>query len=173
MTVSKGLTTDVAIFRPPGSSDKRVLVHISGTHGPEGYLGSAVQYAALKHLAATGVYKYKNRKNLNGVKLPTIVFVHALNPFGFKHHRRVNEDNVDLNRNFLTPSEWSEVRALDPNYARQIDLAHVINPTTQPTSSNQLNNIYQLVMSGYYIAKYGMHTIKTAMVAGNYINPKG
>jgi hypothetical protein len=79
-----------------------------------------VQYAALKHLAATGLYKTR-------AKLPTIVFVHALNPFGFKHHRRVNEDNVDLNRNFLTAEEWVEVKALDPNYARQvIDLSFII-----------------------------------------------
>ena len=27
-------------------------------------------------------------------------FIHALNPFGFAWLRRVNEDNVDLNRNF-------------------------------------------------------------------------
>ena len=29
-----------------------------------------------------------------------VLFVHALNPYGFSHGRRVNEDNVDLNRNF-------------------------------------------------------------------------
>jgi hypothetical protein len=29
---------------------------------------------------------------------PTIVFVHAVNPFGFANNRRVNEDNVDVNR---------------------------------------------------------------------------
>jgi len=162
----QGLTTDVAILRSGDKSDKRVLVHISGTHGPEGYLGSAVQYAALKHLAATGMYKTR-------AKLPTIVFVHALNPFGFKHHRRVNEDNVDLNRNFLTAEEWVEVKALDPNYARQVDLQHIINPTSMPSSYHQLNNIYQLVMSGYYISRYGMNTLKTAMVAGNYVNPTG
>ena len=27
--------------------------------------------------------------------------IHALNPFGFAHLRRANEDNVDLNRNFV------------------------------------------------------------------------
>ena len=30
-----------------------------------------------------------------------IVLVHALNPFGFAWRRRWNENNVDLNRNFL------------------------------------------------------------------------
>src|SRR3546814_17471906 len=30
-----------------------------------------------------------------------MLFVHAVNPFGFAHMLRVNENNVDLNRNFL------------------------------------------------------------------------
>ena len=29
-----------------------------------------------------------------------LVFIHAVNPYGFSQLRRVNEDNVDLNRNF-------------------------------------------------------------------------
>jgi len=29
------------------------------------------------------------------------VLVHAINPYGFAWTRRVNEDNVDLNRNFV------------------------------------------------------------------------
>ena len=33
------------------------------------------------------------------------VLLHALNPFGFAWRRRVNEDNVDLNRNFLLDDE--------------------------------------------------------------------
>jgi hypothetical protein len=30
--------------------------------------------------------------------LPTLVLVHAVNPVGFAKSRRVNEENVDLNR---------------------------------------------------------------------------
>ena len=30
-----------------------------------------------------------------------LVLVHANNPHGFAHQRRVNEDNIDLNRNFI------------------------------------------------------------------------
>ena len=29
-----------------------------------------------------------------------VVFLHALNPYGFSHLHRTNEDNVDMNRNF-------------------------------------------------------------------------
>ena len=31
----------------------------------------------------------------------SIVLLHASNPYGFAWGRRVNEDNVDLNRNFV------------------------------------------------------------------------
>ena len=30
----------------------------------------------------------------------SVLFYHAVNPHGFSHGRRVNEDNIDLNRNF-------------------------------------------------------------------------
>lgn len=40
LPVIDDLTTDVAIFH--GNSDS-YLLHISGTHGPEGYVGSATQ----------------------------------------------------------------------------------------------------------------------------------
>lgn len=63
-----------------------VLVLVSDTHGAEGFAGSACQLRALHEAAWTG--------------LP-VVLVHALNPFGFSHRRRVNEDNIDVNRNFV------------------------------------------------------------------------
>jgi len=81
------LATDVARF---GAADaEAVLMVNSGTHGVEGFCGSGSQIGLL----AQGVHK----------KLPrgvAMVLSHALNPHGFAHWRRVNEDNVDLNRNF-------------------------------------------------------------------------
>ncbi len=69
---------------------KRALMLISGTHGVEGYFGSGVQTGLLRDGIAKRVPK--------GVKL---IVLHALNPFGFAWDRRVNEDNADINRNFV------------------------------------------------------------------------
>jgi hypothetical protein len=69
---------------------KRALMLISGTHGVEGYFGSGVQTGLLREGLAKRIPK--------GVKL---VVLHALNPFGFAWDRRVNEDNADINRNFV------------------------------------------------------------------------
>jgi len=86
------LTIDVAIGWPQAA--RAALVVSSGLHGVEGFCGSAVQTAAMTHLADTLA-----RADVR------VVFVHALNPYGFAWLRRVNEDNVDLNRNFLADGE--------------------------------------------------------------------
>jgi predicted deacylase len=67
-----------------------VLLIISGTHGVEGFCGSGCQVGILtdrlyEALPAEG----------------SLLLVHALNPYGFAWLRRVNEDGVDLNRNFI------------------------------------------------------------------------
>jgi len=82
------LTTDVATFGPDDAS--RGLLVISGTHGLEGPAGSAGQSAWLESRARAGMP--------GDVR---VVVVHALNPWGFAHWSRTNEDNVDLNRNFV------------------------------------------------------------------------
>jgi len=67
---------------------ERLLVVQSATHGIEGFAGSAVQQALLKR----------------GVHLPektAILILHAMNPWGFSFQRRVDEQGIDLNRNFV------------------------------------------------------------------------
>lgn len=84
----EALYTDVALIGPAQAS--RLLVIISGTHGVEGYYGSESQIAWL------GEY--------DPHALPpdtAAVLIHLINPWGTAWLRRVNEDNIDLNRNFV------------------------------------------------------------------------
>lgn len=76
-----------AVAMGPRDADRALLL-ISGTHGVEGYFGAGIQTGLLRQGIAPP----------EGARL---VMVHALNPFGFAWNRRVNEDNVDLNRNFI------------------------------------------------------------------------
>ena len=85
------LTLDAALIG--GSPGHRPLLIVSsGTHGLDGICGSGCQVALLHdrelldRLARTGV---------------ALLLVHAINPFGFSHQRPTNEENVDLDRNFL------------------------------------------------------------------------
>lgn len=73
---------------------KKCLIHISGVHGIEGYAGSAVQNAILDH-------KFSE----DGA---SILFIHALNPYGMAFYRRANAQNVDLNRNCLKNRDPSQ-----------------------------------------------------------------
>jgi hypothetical protein len=66
----------------------RVLVILSGTHGIEGYQGSAAQLGAL----------HQHARHLPGDC--AMLLVHGVNPYGFAWKRRVNEDNIDVNRNY-------------------------------------------------------------------------
>ena len=84
------LTIDAAMF---GEEHAHAIVISSGLHGVEGFAGSAIQ----RQCIANGVPE--------GYRL---VLIHALNPFGMACSRRVNENNVDLNRNFCaSPEEFS------------------------------------------------------------------
>ena len=87
------LTIDVAVVG--AAKPKRALVLSSGVHGVEGLFGSAVQLAFLEQLAARWQPPMGD----------AVVLVHAVNPFGFAWLRRFNEENVDLNRNFLLADE--------------------------------------------------------------------
>lgn len=84
----EALAIDVARFGPADAP--AALWFSSGTHGIEGFCGSAAQTAAI----AAGSFD----------TLPpgvAAIVVHAINPWGFAWQRRVNEDNVDMNRNFV------------------------------------------------------------------------
>lgn len=66
------------------------LLIISGTHGAEGYTGSAAQITFMQ----SGVLG-------NLPDSVSTLLIHGLNPYGFAHSTRTNENNVDINRNFI------------------------------------------------------------------------
>lgn len=82
------LNTDIVQIGSPNAP--KVMLLLSGTHGVEGYCGSGAQIGLLNQ----GYFD----------DLPddlSVIMIHAMNPYGFSHDRRVTEDNVDLNRNFI------------------------------------------------------------------------
>lgn len=84
----EALFTDVAWLGAPDA--KRVLVALSGTHGVEGYYGSDCQTRWLQ--------TFSERTLPEDV---AILMIHLINPWGTAWMRRVNEDNLDQNRNYL------------------------------------------------------------------------
>lgn len=145
------LTIDVARAGPERPS--KVVVVSSGLHGVEGYLGSAVQCALLE----------EEREDLDTTTDPAIVLIHGLNPYGFAFHRRVNENNVDLNRNFLLDGE-----RFAGSPAKYGGLDGLLNPKTPPPAFELF-----LPRAIATIARHGLPALKEAVAGGQYDFAKG
>ncbi|EQC36745.1 hypothetical protein SDRG_06181 [Saprolegnia diclina VS20] len=149
------LTIDVAVLR--GADPTALLVHLSGTHGVEGFAGSAIQ-AKLLGDASTSL-----------TSGPTVVFVHAVNPFGFAKLRRVNEANVDLNRNYLTPEAFAAKRASDPNAVGYTSLSPALNPRH---AAHWADTSFLPALLTHAL-RHGFESVKRAIVSGTYHEPQG
>lgn len=141
------LTIDIAWLGAP--RPRTVLLHSAGLHGVEGYPGGAIQLRALER---------PPQPPADGA----VIFLHALNPYGMAHLRRVNEENVDLNRNFLGPDE---VYAGAPEGYTQLD--GLLNPRSPPAW-----DLFTL-RAALTVARYGMPMLRQAIAGGQYNFPQG
>ncbi len=131
-------------------SPRRLLAVISGTHGVEGFAGSALQCQWLEGVSAA--------------RLPDdggCLLIHALNPYGFAWLRRTNENNVDLNRNALPQFPGPP----NPAYRR---LDAWLNPPSVPRGSDLF-----LLQGLWLLARHGFASLQQAIVEGQYEYPRG
>jgi predicted deacylase len=149
------LTVDAA-HSEPQEGGRRLFLVASGVHGVEGYAGNAIQRALLAgplvRLAADC-----------GVML-----VHAVNPWGMAHFRRVNPNNVDLNRNFAAPGE-ALYRSENPGYRL---IAETLAPGGPCDGALQAQLRLLGGLAGALLVK-GFATLKQALLAGQYEAPEG
>ena len=142
------LSIDVGWFG--AAAPLRVLIHSSGLHGVEGFAGSAIQLRCLDEIMPA---------------LPddaAIVIVHVLNPYGMAWLRRVNENNVDLNRNFRAANDNGV--DLESDYLK---LDSFLNPQSPP----RFDLFY--VQAIWLMLKYGMPALRQAVAGGQFIRAKG
>jgi hypothetical protein len=119
------------------------IIHSSGTHGVEGYLGSAIQIRFLHELFLQNeeAVQHNNKSpSESSGKVRKILLIHAINPFGMRHFRRCNENNVDLNRNVLGAEEAKTVIERDPNHFGYVDMDSALNPVSSSAVSKQQRN---------------------------------
>eukprot|EP00755_Sulcionema_specki_P014771 Sspe_Gene.57610::Locus_31601_Transcript_3_3_Confidence_0.667_Length_1480::g.57610::m.57610 len=161
--VADGVTIDFALFlRNP----KKLLLHISGTHGTEGFVGSATQTALLREALRNG-----NSLNFEGKEdesSPSVLMVHAVNAYGMANYRRWNEDGIDINRNALFDG-FDEVLQRDHNVAGYENYSHVFNPPTAPSNVQYVLSL----MKNLHKVLFDQTSIKRAAVAAQYHNNKG
>lgn len=129
-----------------------VLVNTSGTHGAEGFGGSAAQLAWLCERGQSSLPP--------GVAM---LMVHAVNPYGFAWGLRGTEGNVDLNRNWLDFST-----PLPENV-----LYEQIHPFLCPAEIKP-STVNRLMEEGTrLIATHGRWALEDAISRGQYTHPDG
>ncbi len=144
------LTTDVAYL---GADDPaRLFVVLAGTHGVEGFCGSGIEVGWL----ASGL--------ANVLPADTAaVLIHALNPYGFAWLRRVNEMNIDINRNFI---DRSQPYPANPGYEQLRDAICPKEWTPEALAAAQR-------VLDAYIQRHGWDALESAVTAGQYTHPEG
>jgi hypothetical protein len=141
------LTIDIAWLGQPDA--RRFLLHSSGLHGVEAFTGSAVQLALLEAAPA----------------VPAdcgLILVHVLNPYGMAWLRRTNENNVDLNRNFL--AEHEQWRGAPEIYDR---IDPILNPPTPPGRD------FFYLRALWQTWRHGFRPLKQAVARGQYEYSRG
>ncbi|HXE20709.1 MAG TPA: M14 family metallopeptidase [Rhodoferax sp.] len=144
------LAMDVALDGAPDAD--KLFILSSACHGVEGYCGSGVQVFALHD------DEWRARARAQGV---AVLYIHALNPYGFSHMRRVTHENVDLNRNF---HDFSKPLPVNTGYR---ELAPLLLPERWPPSPENDAAI------GQFVATRGMPAFQAAISGGQHEFPDG
>jgi hypothetical protein len=145
------LSTDVALIGPRDA--EAIIVVSSGTHGVEGYAGAACQIRFMDRYPSS----YAN-SNI------AYLLVHALNPWGFLHDRRVTHENVDVNRNFI---DFEYAARLGSGYGAYHDIL-VSNYRPMPRG---LWNELRLIAGVLTPARW--KAAQAAITSGQYSHPEG
>lgn len=136
-----------------GARDARsLLVLSSGCHGVEGFCGSGVQHALLRD----GAWHRLLRDS--GV---AVLYLHALNPWGFSWWRRTTQENVDLNRNF---HDFSQPLPANPGYD---EIAALLVPPSWPPAPETAAALQR------HIAAHGLRAYQQAVTSGQHDHPEG
>ncbi|WP_426991581.1 DUF2817 domain-containing protein [Methylomonas sp. CM2] len=141
------LFTD-SIWIGPADAEQ-VVVILAGTHGIEGYAGSAVQTDWLHRLSAQPLLLP------NGVAL---VLVHALTPWGYAWSRRCDADGVDLNRNAI---DFSLPPPDNPHYRE-------LRPILFEADAGRRQQAF-----AEFAARHGRTALEIAISGGQYLDPLG
>ncbi len=145
--MGQDLTIDIGWFGT--SNPDRAFIHASGVHGVEGFAGSAIQLQWLEE----------------GITLPSdecaVGVVHVMNPYGMAWLRLVNENNVDVNRNFLAADE--EYSGVSENYE---GLRELLNPVSPPAGG-----LFGL-LAAWRAFRLGKRNFRRATTGSQYNYPK-
>ena len=129
---------------------RRLLFVLSGTHGAEGFAGSAIQQQWLDRSGRSALPPGSG-----------CLLIHAVNPYGFAWWRRANEHNVDLNRNALD-------KFPGPSNVAYRKLDRWLNPPAPPGRFDSF-----FASGAWRVLTQGFGALRQAIVGGQYEFPRG
>lgn len=148
----EALSTDTARFGAPIGEARTVVLISSGLHGVEGHAGNGLQHLLIAGgrlgALATGV---------------AVVLIHAVNPYGMAWSRRVDHQNIDVNRNFV---DYSDL----PTNERYADIDRYLNPTDGVFDLDDTNYLQPLLD---FWAEVGDAVAFETISGGQYTHPRG
>lgn len=127
----------------------KVLVLLAGTHGVEGFVGSAVEFDHLSLIAS------------GQIVIPTdtaVLVVHALTPWGYAWLRRCDEDGVDLNRNAV---DFAQPLPKNPGYESLRDALFSVGQDQRKATFAEYEN------------QHGRSALEMAISGGQYTDQTG
>ena len=156
-------TTIDWMYAPPIRDYRHLLIFTTGLHGIEGYVGSGMLQILLEEFVPQ-----------IDPRTTGLLLVHAMNPWGMKHKRRTNGNNVDLNRNFFwrSPEDSSGTswdRAVNPDYAQ---LEGLLNPACPLGKFGLSKFLFGLRFFQTVVSK-GPAALRKASLLGQYRSPQG
>ena len=145
------------IYLPAKETSTNLIVLTTGVHGMEGYIGSVMLDVFFEEM-----YPTLNTKDTG------VLIVANVNPYGMKYMRRYNENNVDLNRNFI--EDWDNFDlSSNKEYPKVVDFL-------QP--EGKMGNAFWHE-AGFYLSLAkeaiftGADTISDALLTGQYEYSEG
>ncbi len=138
-------------------SKDRLIILTTGLHGIEGFVGAAMM----------DLFVQEFLEQLDP-ETTAVQLVHVINPWGMQHQRRVNANNVDLNRNFMQDA----VEFQDPFNQDYSNLNLALNPS-RPIRNLWRENLDLLYNTIQNLTKYGLSSLRGAVLFGQQSFPGG
>ena len=149
------LTVDIC-YIPAQEAPNSLLIIISGTHGVEGFAGSAIQSMVIEEILSPG---YLDSTGL--------LLIHGMNPYGMKYLRRVTENNIDLNRNCA--ADMTHYDTKNEGYTQVYDM---LTPRGKANHfSFRSQHLHMIVIQK--ILAVSMPVLRQAILQGQYEYPEG
>ena len=146
----EALSLDIA--RLGAAEAESALLVMAGTHGVEGLAGSGCLVGLLE-----------DRLHDALPKSCSLLLLHAINPYGFAWLRRVTEDGVDLNRNFV---DFSGPLPSSASYERLHDWL------VPKEWEGEIRQGADAALAAH-AQQHGMAALQAAITGGQYTRPGG